>query len=145
VLRVFIDGTVEPVNPGGVGAVGIIVYRDNARILRMGKIIGEGPTMSNNRAEYEALREALQWLLDNDLSEENISFNSDSNLLVNQMQGKWKVKGGLFVSAYNESKRLTQRFHNLSFNWIRRENNEEADLLARNAYKEYKKSKTGQR
>lgn len=135
-LRVFIDGTVEPVNPGGVGAVGIVVYRDNVRILQMGKVVGKGPEMSNNRAEYEALREVLQWLLDNGLSEENISVNSDSSLLVNQMQGKWKVKGGLFLTAYKESKQLAQRFSNLRFNWIKREENEEADLLARNAYKE---------
>ena len=143
-LEVFIDGTVMPVNPGGVGTVGVVVYRDNTLILRMGKIIGKGPTMSNNRAEYEALKAVLQWLLDNDFSEENISVNSDSNLLVNQMQGKWKVKGGLFVSAYNESKQLTQRFPNLSFKWIKREDNEEADLLARNAYEGCEKSNVDQ-
>jgi ribonuclease HI len=136
VLRVFIDGTVEPVNPGGVGAVGIVVYRGNVRILQMGKVVGKGTEMSNNRAEYEALREVLQWLLDNSLSEENISVNSDSSLLVNQMQGKWKVNGGLFFTTYKESKQLAQRFPNLRFNWIQREENEEADLLARNAYKE---------
>ncbi len=106
----------------------------------MGKVIGEGPEMSNNRAEYQALREVLQWLLDNSLSEENISVTSDSSLLVNQMQGKWKVKGGLFFTAYKESKQLTQRFPNLRFNWIQREENEEADILARNAYKESMKT-----
>ena len=137
-LRVFIDGSVEPTNPGGVGAVGIVVYKDGTRILRIGKVVGEGPTMSNNRAEYEALKEALQWLLAQGSTREHISVNSDSSLLVNQMQGKWKVKGGLFFTAYNEVKQLVRHFSNLSFNWIQREENEEADLLARKAYKEYK-------
>ncbi|MCJ7770683.1 ribonuclease HI family protein [Candidatus Bathyarchaeota archaeon] len=137
-LRVFIDGSVEPTNPGGVGAVGIVVYKDGMRILRMGKVVGEGPTMSNNRAEYEALKEVLQWLLDQDLSVESISVNSDSSLLVYQMQGRWKVKGGIFLTAHNESKQLAKQFRDLSFHWVPREENEEADLLARNAYKEYK-------
>ena len=137
-LKVFIDGTVEPMNPGGVGAVGIVVYKENTRILKIGKVIGEGPTMSNNRAEYEALKEVLQWLLDRHLSGERVFVNSDSSLLVNQMQGKWKVNGGLFLNAYNESKQLAKQFADLSFHWIQREENEEADLLARNAYKEFK-------
>jgi ribonuclease HI len=141
-LRVFIDGSVEPTNPGGVGTVGIVVYKDGARMLGIGKVVGEGPTMSNNRAEYEALKEVLQWLLDQDLSGESISVNSDSSLLVYQMQGRWKVKGGIFLTAYNESKQLVKQFRDLSFHWVPREENEEADLLARNAYKEYKEGDT---
>ena len=138
-LKVFIDGAVEPINPGGVGTVGIIVYRDSEKIFREGKVTGEGPRMSNNRAEYEALREVLQWLIDQGLSRENVSVNSDSSLLVNQMQGRWKVKGGLYLNAYNECVQLARQFSSISFHWVEREENEEADLLARNAYKEYRK------
>lgn len=128
------DGLVEPKNPGGVGAIGVVIYRNEKKIHREGKIIGEGLGMSNNRAEYEALVEALQWLLEKGFSNENILVRSDSVLVVNQMLGKWRVKGGLFINAYKKAKILAKMFPHISYQWIPREENEEADLLTREAY-----------
>jgi ribonuclease HI len=136
-FEVYIDGLVEPVNPGGTGVVGIIVYRDGKKICRIGKKIGEGPEMSSNRAEYEALVEALQWLLDRGFSKEQILIHSDSNLLIKQMQGQWRMKGGLYAGAQKKARTLSEQFTHLSFQWIPREENEEADLLTREAYDEY--------
>ena len=135
-IDVFVDGLVEPVNPGGIGAIGVIVYRQAKIIFRRGKVVGKGAEMSNNRAEYEALVEALQWLLDNGFQEERILVHSDSSMLVNQMQGKWKVRKGLYVVAYKKAGTLAEQFTSLSFQWIPREENEEADLLSREAYHE---------
>ncbi len=134
IIDVYVDGLVEPVNPGGTGAIGIIVYRQGKIIFRKGKVIGKGAEMSNNRAEYEALVEALQWLLDNGYQEERIVVNSDSIMLVNQMQGKWKINKGLYVVAHKKAGMLAEQFTFLSFKWIPREENEEADLLSREAY-----------
>ncbi len=136
-IDVYVDGLVEPVNPGGIGAIGVIVYRQGKIIFRKGKVIGKGPEMSNNRAEYEALVEALQWLLDNGFQEERILVHSDSNMLVNQMQNKWKMKKGLYVAAQKKAGTLAEQFTFLYFQWISREENEEADLLTREAYYEY--------
>lgn len=140
-IDVYVDGLVEPINPGGIGAIGFIVYKNGKKIHEEKKIIGEGIGMSNNKAEYEALGEALQWLLDEGFSNEHILVHSDSVLVVNQMQGKWKVKGGLFISAYQKAKTLAERFLNLYYQWIPREENEEADLLTKEAYNERRKLK----
>lgn len=136
-IDVYVDGLVQPINPGGIGAIGIVVYNQTRMIFRKGRVIGKGSEMSNNRAEYEALAEALQWLLDNGFREERILVHSDSSLLVNQMQGKWKMKKGLYVSAQKKAKALIEEFSSLSFKWVPREENEEADFLTRRAYDEY--------
>jgi ribonuclease HI len=136
-IIVYVDGLTEPVNPGGVGAVGFAAYRDGERIYSMGRIVGEGPGMSNNRAEYEALCEALRWLVAKNLSNEKILVKSDSRLLVNQMLGKWKIKDGLYLVAYKKARCLANRFIDLSFEWVSREMNEEADSLTREAYRGY--------
>ena len=59
-LKVFIDGACEPCNPGGTAAFGLVVYRDDKRVLPKGKVIGEGVAYSNNVAEYAGLLEFLR-------------------------------------------------------------------------------------
>ena len=136
-IIVYVDGLTEPVNPGGVGAVGFAAYRDDERLCSEGRIVGEGPEMSNNRAEYEALCEALRWLVAKNLTNEKILVKSDSRLLVNQMQDKWKIKDGLYLEAYKKARCLADQFADLSFEWISREMNKEADSLTREAYRGY--------
>lgn len=91
--------------------------------------------MSNNVAEYAALCEALEFLLKSHREAKVIEVRSDSALVVNQMSEKWKFRRGLYAEKYREAKRLRDRFTNLSFRWIPREDNEEADLLSREAYR----------
>jgi len=144
-ITVYVDGLTEPVNPGGVGTIGFAVYRDGERLHREARVIGEGPTISNNRAEYEALNGALQWLLEHGLSAEEVEVHSDSRLLVNQMQGRWAVKGGLYMAAHERAKILASRFPRLSIRWVPREENEEADSLSREAYERYVGSRASRR
>ena len=135
----------EPVNPGGVACWGFVAYRDGERLFEGKGVIGEGRGMSNNLAEYTALCMALKELLEHKLQGEEVVVRSDSQLLVNQMNGWWQVHGGLYYPAYAEAVRLSQFFHpKISFAWIPREENEEADLLSRQAYEEYCKSKGAQ-
>jgi len=67
---------------------------------------------------------------------------SDSKMLVNQMSGEWKVTKKAFrnrdessyVDKYLEAKELAGKFADLTFKWIPREQNAEADELSRIAY-----------
>jgi len=54
----------------------------------------------------------------------------------------WKVKGGGYLAKLKEAKDLLKEFESISFEWIPREENEEADLLSRIAYE---KNKSGMR
>jgi probable phosphoglycerate mutase len=64
----------------------------------------------------------------------DVLVKSDSQLLVGQMSKGWKVKGGMYVAKLKEVRDLMKEFSSVSFEWIPREANEEADLLTRVAY-----------
>jgi len=123
------------VNPGGTATYGYVVRNDAGRdIARKSGVVGKGPEMSNNVAEYAALCEALRFLVKEKMTRLHIEIRSDSRLVVNQMKGKWKFRKGLYAHKYSEAKDLTARFDIITFRWIPREENEEADALSREAY-----------
>ena len=135
-IVVHIDGLCEPVNPGGTATFGYVIRDDSRGVLaRKSGIVGKGPAMSSNVAEYAALCEALEFLLTRKLEDSVIEVRSDSTLVVNQMSGNWKFRKGLYHEKYLEAVRLCARFAKLRFRWIPREENEEADLLSREAYR----------
>jgi len=134
-IVVHIDGLCEPVNPGGTATFGYVIRDDSRRVLaRKSGLVGRGPAMSSNVAEYAALCEALEFLLTRKLEDSVIEVRSDSALVVNQMRGIWKFRKGLYREKYLEAVRLCARFAKLRFRWISREENQEADLLSREAY-----------
>ena len=99
-----------------------------------------GDNVSNNYAEYSALVAALNELLRRGLTRE-VTVRSDSKLLVNQMKGSWRRKKGGYLEKYKEASELAKKFERLTFVWIPREENSEADLLSRVAYERYRRSK----
>lgn len=138
-IVVYVDGLCEPVNPNGIACWGFVVYKDNVKLFEGKGAVGEGKGMSNNLAEYTALVEAFKKLIDEGvhLLDDEVIVKSDSRLLVNQMSGWWKVHGGLYYPAYAEAVKLIEHFSIISFAWVPREQNREADNLSRQAYEEY--------
>lgn len=143
----YIDGGCEP-NPGGTAAYGVLVLRRGLERYGNGPndvepieepvwedygIVGSGPKMSNNVAEYSALIKLLEWLDKNLLPGEEVAVLSDNQLLVNQMQGKWSAKPSkLYYPYYQRSLTLMlldEFGSRIEFKWIPREQNP-ADSLA---------------
>lgn len=135
-ITVFIDGLCQPVNPGGIATYGFVVYEDGVKIHEEAKFVGKGEGFSNNVAEYSALLAALTWLIQHQITKK-VEVRSDSRLLVNQMNGDWKVRKGLYKKVLEKIKPLLGKFEYIRFRWIPREENVEADLLSRKAYEEY--------
>lgn len=124
-IKVFIDGACEPINPGGTAAYGLVVYRDIKRLYAEGKVIGSGAEFSNNVAEYAGLLAFLRLLKGN----EPVIIYSDSQLVVNQMSELWAAHKGLYLDSYHEAIGLCKG-QPISFVWIRKEENTEAHNLA---------------
>jgi ribonuclease HI len=133
-IEVWIDGCCYPVNPGGTACAGYVIKKKGLTIAKGSKIIGKGKGMTNNVAEYQALITALQEIKKRQLYTEEITIKSDSTLLVNQMNGNWKVKSQLLYPLYREAKKLVAKY-DLKIKWIPRELNEEADEMSRVAFK----------
>lgn len=131
-IEAYTDGRAEP-NPG-LGTYGYVIYRDGRRVHSEHGLAGRGVT--NNYAEYFCLIKALEHL-EAQRDEEIVVF-SDSTLLVNQMEGRWKFKGGNYSEKYLRAKELTKAFSSLRFEWIPREKNSEADELTNIAFAQAK-------
>jgi len=138
-IEIFTDGLAEPTNPG-IGTYGYVVYRDG-KVLKRGHGF-DGDPVSNNHAEYAGLVEALNFA--KPFADEEVIVKSDSKMLANQMAGEWKVSKkafksnaeGSYVPKYLEAVEVARAFRKISFAWIPRELNSEADELSRVAYRE---------
>ena len=125
VLKIYTDGASRG-NPGESGA-GAMVYQEGIELMEISKYLGK---KTNNEAEYLAVLESIKFMIENKY--QNAIFYSDSQLLVNQMKGKYKVKAPTIIPIFNEIKALSQNL-DLEFNWIPREENSKADELANRA------------
>ncbi|MFW6138559.1 MAG: ribonuclease HI family protein [Spirochaetota bacterium] len=124
--RIYIDGGSRG-NPGQ-GAIGIVGFENNREIYRYGRKIGR---CTNNYAEYTALIEALKYILGSKQSglENQIIIYSDSELLVNQIRGTYRVKNQNIAPLYREAKELLEKLENVQIEHVRRENNCTADRI----------------
>ena len=134
-ITAYVDGLAEPSNPG-VGTYGFAIYDGHKKLAEGSGVAGEHVT--SNYAEYTALAEALRKLRSLGLDE--VVVKSDSKLVVGQMGKGWKVKGGMYLEKLKEAKELVGEFRSVTFEWIPREQNSEADLLTRVAYERHQRN-----
>jgi ribonuclease HI len=135
-IEVYIDGLCQPVNPGGIACYAFIVKKEGKNIKSDYGVAGDPFTKdaTNNVAEYTALVKALEWLLANYLNSDSVQINSDSQLVVKQLSGEYKVKSKRILPFYREVLLLKKKFKDIEIRWIAREENIEADALTNKAY-----------
>ena len=131
ILKVFTDGGSKG-NPG-IASIGGVFYIESKKIFQFNQSIG---IATNNDAEYKALIYALEEIkkqkekLINDFQIKKIEFYSDSRLLVNQVNGFFKVKNGKIKEYILKIKILEQEINlPIFYHQIPREKNKEADRL----------------
>ena len=131
------DASIEPFNPGGIIAWGFIV-KSNKKLVHKeaGVSVKGGELATNNVGEYHAVVSALLWLLQlSEADQQPVIIKSDSQLIVNQCLGTWQCKDEKLKPLHEMVKKACSRYpFNITFHWIPRENNAEADALSRTAY-----------
>ncbi len=131
-INVYTDGGSRG-NPGPSG-YGLVVYDDGQKILfQESKYLG---IKTNNEAEYSGLIGALNWINNNKNSLEisQINFYADSQLMIRQMQKKYKVKAPNLIPIFNQAQDLIKLISlPIIFKDIRRDFNQLADELANEA------------
>ena len=135
-IEVYFDGLCQPINPGGISCYAFIVKSDG-RIVHSDYGIAAKPfseESTNNVAEYTALVKALQWLLANDFNSKKVEIKSDSQLIVNQLTGDYKVKARRILPLFKQVLFLKTKFQDIQIKWIPRDKNREADRLTNKAY-----------
>jgi ribonuclease HI len=115
-------------NPGPA-AFGYVLEADDGTVLAAhGEAIGEA---TNNVAEYRALVAGLEKALE--LAVDELEVISDSELLVKQMRGEYKVKNEALRELWEEASRVARQVGSVRYTAVRREHNELADQLVNEA------------
>lgn len=131
-VNVYTDGGSRG-NPGPSG-FGLVIYDDQNNIIyQESTFLG---IKTNNEAEYSGIISAIKWVEQNfsKLNIDQVTFFADSQLLIRQLQGVYKVKSPNLVPLFQQAKKtLNQMNLNYQFNDIRREYNQLADELANQA------------
>ncbi len=130
-IEVLIDGGCRG-NPGK-GAFGFVIRDTKGELFRYGEKLSY---CTNNSAEYRALIGALQDLIDNGLnSMKQITIYSDSELLVNQMNRRYKVRSRNLLPLFSKANGLTEKFSSIiSIEHIRRSENHIADWIVKRIF-----------
>jgi len=128
---VFTDGGSRG-NPGP-GAVGVVVKDENEiNIKTISRFLGK---TTNNVAEYMAVIEALKWIKENEKGNNTeFNFSIDSKLIVNQLNGLFKIKNRKLVDLVIQVRGLENEIlGKIIYRFVPRHLNKEADLLVNQA------------
>ena len=122
-IQAWFDGSCLPQNPGGYMAYGVAIDIDGQRCYQFSKIFQPDTSNTNNLAEYLGFKEILDVLLYCNLQDEFLKIYGDSNLVINQMFGTWKIKEGSYIKVAKQCKELVKEFPNIHATWIPKDKN----------------------
>ena len=125
--RLFTDGGSRG-NPGPAAYGYVLEAEDGTILAAHGEAIG---VATNNVAEYRALVEGLRKA--SELQVDELEVVSDSELLVHQMRGDYKVKNEALRQLWSEANDLERKLGKVKYTAVRREHNELADSLVNEA------------
>jgi ribonuclease HI len=123
-IRAYIDGGARG-NPGPAGYGVRIEDADGELIEELHGALG---IATNNVAEYNGLLAALRWAAEH--GQRDVHIRSDSELLVKQMRGEYKVKHPGLQPLFVRARLLVMELDRVTFEHVRREQNKEADRLS---------------
>lgn len=150
----YFDGACGPCNPGGDVGLGVIIYDVTDHNVHISKMGIRTPPMpywkelfsysksyrsyelgetSNNVAEYMAFHEAAVWIRANLKAEDSVMVLGDSKLVISQVTGRWRLKGGIYYESAIEALEVWRSIEikNKFAAWIPRELNTIADRLSK--------------
>ena len=126
-LMLYVDGAADSkAKNGGIG--GIILRNDNSReeLVTFSENIGEA---TNNEAEYKALIRGLEYAAE--LNGTDVLVNSDSELIVNQVNLEYKVKNKRMLALHRKARSILGKFASWQVRHIPRDDNRKADTLSK--------------
>ena len=122
-ISMYIDGAAD-LNSKTAG-IGGVIYKDNEELFTFSEYLNDS---TNNEAEYTALIRGLEYLVEMKLL--NVQIFSDSELVVKQINGEYKVKNSRMILLNQKASSLFSQLEEWSFTHVLREKNKVADKLA---------------
>jgi len=125
--RLFTDGGARG-NPGPAAYAYVLEAEDGTVLVSLGRAIG---VATNNVAEYSALVAGLEQAVE--LGVDEVEVVSDSELMVKQMRGEYKIKNEALRALSLDAARLARQLGRVTYTAVRREHNVLADRLVNEA------------
>ena len=122
----YFDGACRG-NPGPMG-IGAVLLENGKKVKELSKKLGHG---TNNIAEWKALIEGLELAISHGCTE--LEVRGDSQLIIRQISGQYRVNSPNLIPLYTEARKLCANFENISFKWVKREENSITDSLSNRA------------
>ena len=126
-VRLHVDGGARG-NPGPAAGAYVLSADDGTVLGEAGIFLGKA---TNNVAEYRGLIEGLRAA--GQIGAAEVEVLSDSELMVRQMTGRYRVRNDNLLKLYEEARILAAGFSRVAFRHVRREQNTEADRLVNQA------------
>jgi len=123
-INVWIDGGAR----GNPGPAGYGVHVEDASGTVLAELHGALGVATNNVAEYNGLLAALNWAVDH--GHRDVHVRADSELLVKQMRGEYKIKNEGLKPLAARARLLTMQLERVVYEHVRREFNTDADRLS---------------
>jgi ribonuclease HI len=130
-FQIHVDGASRG-NPGEAG-FGVSIVAADRTVTELYGYLGQ---TTNNVAEYQALIHGLHYAAEQNAK--RVEVFSDSELIVKQLRGAYRVRQPHLVPLYRCAQKLLARFEGASVEHVRREHNKDADRLANRAVDERK-------
>ena len=142
-MRCHFDGACEPMNPGGNMGIGAFAAIEENELFTYSEFILAAKRNSNNVAEYKGFIAVAKFLIEyiktNIHSVERIDIRGDSNLVIQQLNGNWRIKQGYYTDYAKYAKLLfleitalcNAKKIQLSLKWVPRTMNGRADELSK--------------
>jgi len=130
-VKLYVDGAANLHSK--IAGIGGVIIKNGKELFRFSKFIGQA---TNNEAEYNALIKGLNLTLE--LKQLSINIYMDSELVVKQINGEYKVKNERMIDLYDQVNSLLTKFEKWSVQYIPRAQNAVADKLSKAGLKKQK-------
>ena len=132
----YFDGSCTPTNPGGTCSIGILLLDKYGEVVaELSKEIGGGIGWSNNVSEHSAAYHLFDAIAKYAKPGDKALVMGDSNMTVQQLNGAWKAKGGMYLPFFRQAKEALRLVRSsgveIEVRWIPRELNSLADELSK--------------
>lgn len=120
----------------GLMGIGWLLTRGEKVVAHAYAITARGIDATSNMAEYLALIDGLQALMDMGLDDHPVKILGDARVVICQMTGEARVTAPRLVPVHRRARKLARKLHIVAWEWIPRKQNKAADLLTRRALRE---------
>ena len=120
----------------GLMGYGWLIYKDHHQIARGWGAFAQGKNAASNIAEYLALIEGLEALLEMNIQNEEVEVRGDARSVIEQMAGLAPVHSQNTLPLFKQARRLAGHYARLQWVWIPRSSNKSADFLSRKAIRQ---------